>query len=639
MMIMVKIPLMQLQAVRFLLALAILLYVPGLASGALSINHGGESFTVSVSSYEYPYTVSGLSLTDKGDALIITGTLKVESNATMTAKTGASFGYISSKTADAKLEFESSKDGKISPSGSEYIFTKDISMEPIIFILTVPRVPGLIHFGKNSTILSINAWACGLNVTNDILNYEYGGGTVGFEFSDRGFVLNAKNIFGAEYGIDDAGCNTGYHTHLTLHTLLSANTIPNINTQYMGAVSLTNFYVNQSWSRGNSSGEDTIFFGYPFVISMRNSTYSSWLSSLRLMNNGLQISTMCGNDLTGSRICHISNAASKRRITMYDYADTATDSVLYMFDSSYVNSTNDLMISFQDTGSYDYLLIGSEDFISFYLPNGTHYALWGWVHIQTTQQESYYGNLTFDHFLLYPNPTVAVSGSDSILFNNFKLIHINDENLDGEISLNVVPNSLNNGTWWYFDFSNKTMQNLYIEINGVTCYYNYNPATFIYDTSPTCPFIDNVEISTGAGIGAGEITAVALLNYKFSTNSSQSMNIGEYFPPPPLLNATITCDVCHDLPVKMSFCADNFTLRTIRERTSCDSTACETYNQTDNILCVNGCYEGITQNGAGCAPMNIEVITYAFAGFLILITGIYFISARFNRGSRKAGRF
>jgi hypothetical protein len=565
--------------------------------------------------------------------------MTIEKNATLTAKSDINLGYVSAKSAEAKIDIETASREKISVSTSEYKFSKDAFTDGTKFIFTVPRIPGEIHFGKNSTILSIETWTCGYNVTN-MINYEYVGSAVNpesFGFSDAyGGIHKIWWQDGTEFNYNNF-CND--YMYLGLYTSSAANRLNGyLLADSTSAAFPTKFLFNQSAKRGASNSTDLIYYGYPWIISIRYAP-EFWAAINPSLNNGNQISSPCGDDMTGFFTCELINSATSRRYIMVgrDAADTV--SYMSMFDKNYINSTNEFSFLFVDS-AYDYVMPGTDiTSAEYFLPAGISYALQGYMTFSTTHEESYYGNLSFDHFMVYPNPTVTISGSDAFLFNNFKLIHLNDENGDGKINLDIIPNSLNNGTWWYFDFPDKTIQNLYIDVEGITCYYKYNPATFVYDTLPTCPFIDNVEISTGAGIGAAEITSVALLNYKFSTNSSQSLNVGEYFPPPPVLNATLTCDVCHDLPVKQTVCADNFTLRTIRERTSCVSGACETYNQTDNILCVNGCYEGITQNGAGCAPMNIEVITYAFAGFLILITGIYFVSSRFNRGSKKAGRF
>lgn len=637
-MIMLKIPLTQLQVVKFLLAMAILLYVPGLASGALSINQGGESFTVSVLSYEYPYIVSNLILKDTGETLIISGIMTIEKNATLTAKTDINLGYVSAKSADAKIDIETAAKEKLSVSAATYKFSKDAFTDGSKFTFTVPRIPGEIHFGKNSTILIIESWSCGYKVNNTI-SYDYLDSAINPEsFGFSGTYGGIHHVWfndGTKYEYNDA-CNSYIYGGVHITSIADQQT-GSLIVDYTSSLSPTHFLFNQTSKRGATNITDMIYYGYPWIISVRY-VPSAWLYMTAPRINGNQISSPCGDDMTGMFNCNLLNVNTSRRYGMIGRNAADTFSYITMFDKNIVNSSNSLVLSFTDS-SYDYLYYGTEDGTSTYLPPGISYSLHGYMTFLTTHEESYYGNITFDHFFVYPNPTVTASGGDTFLFNNFKLINVEDTDANGIIILNVVPNSLNNGTWWYFDFPGKTIQNLQIDINNVICYYVYNSLTFQYETAALCPFIDEVEVSNGEGIGTGEITSVAILNYKFSNNASQTMSIEEYFPPPPVLNATLTCDVCHDLPVKLTICADDSTLRTIRERTSCVSGACETYNQTDNQACVNGCYDGLTVTGAGCAPMNLEVLTLGFVGFLIMISGIYFISGRFNRGSRKKGRF
>lgn len=137
------------------------------------------------------------------------------------------------------------------------------------------------------------------------------------------------------------------------------------------------------------------------------------------------------------------------------------------------------------------------------------------------EKEEEYFNISYDEFFKYPSPEFKLVSNDTKIAEGNKYIIVNNTDNDEKINISIIPNTLKNGTWIYYEFPYRNASILSTKISDIYCVWYWSNNRYI---SEACPYEANISIKRGS-LNLTSVTSIALFNYKFTTNTSKEFSV------------------------------------------------------------------------------------------------------------------
>lgn len=391
-----------------------------------------------------------------------------------------------------------------------------------------------ISFGINTVHLSVTKISGGINITtNSSISGMSGSGISEYQMLNT--TADVNSLF--SYKFDQNGTNWNYNygsdpynTFMSIDSLTDADDITYLP-DLTGACDsvekkFNNHVMNVTCIRGTTSTSQLIFFGYPFNIQSV------------ITGNGFQLGTLAGNGAspvyvnsdcrnstigtTGTFHCNMSN-----RFAMLIHKKTNTA----MFEAIDTCTTGQSKCDVYAGGSagYEYDNWGRGQTLT---PNITHNFYYGFIALDVLGEENALLNKTYDEFFFHASSSFTTNASHKQIFSGKKIVYVNDTDYDGLVNISVIPNTLNNGTYFYINFPKVNMTDVYVNFSGENCTWGWNGNKYIPNTS--CSFNNLIDIKRGdldcfsSNCKMEEnVTHFALMNYKFTNNNSKELKVSK----------------------------------------------------------------------------------------------------------------
>lgn len=208
------------------------------------------------------------------------------------------------------------------------------------------------------------------------------------------------------------------------------------------------------------------------------------------------------------------------------------------------------------------------------------------------------------------NVTIAI-GSNRV---NVSVINLNQNGTNTNLSLALTHDG---GTTAYQAMPNGTIETFSITNTTTVLWLNFTYNSD-YNGFWSPILLDNITVIT--------------YNVTESSNTTPSNTTANITYS---LQVNATCDICSDLPVKYKYCTNNYTLVTYHERIGCIGGNCQIFNQSDQLICENGCSENMSIYGAECNPIEFE---RGLNTVFLVTAAVVIIFAFFVIGVGKKGR-
>lgn len=544
------------------LALAIILVLPPEAQApGIEAGESGSSWSIKTLSIQEPFklTLNESSITINAQQLNVSGRFWVDASGNESQPAGDkllgfSFGaelsagsiqYRNTGTSNpwqylgkADFTYLPSKHGYQDVYYTSWPSIPDSTDKEFIFSFTFGSKPSsfIIYFGTGSTILEATETATHINITIPSFYSNVSQWICEYEKAEGAChqIYDEDNQLYVEYHY--GGYSAPMFDSPNISDGITGKNAVLVSTDFRASNDVF-FNYTSFFSDDQTNVSVMAFAGYPFLIYTYETNETDTDRYYFDFYGGNE--TVWANDNISDYSLDTNWVSSNATHYSYlmNYNHTEADRAMIYMSGLDADNTDTLVQSFNNVDNpgspyenwakeavmgYDKISAGRDDF---YLDGNQFEILAGMIPTPVSREQQYYGNETWRWIRDYADPSVTIKNSDTSLYSKHKINFINDSIADEAISIDIVPNSLNNETFFYFSFESGNFSTIWVSIDGTECEFGYNNSNE-YHNNDSCAFWNNLTLSRGDQ-NVSDSTWVAIHGYKWTDNTSKTIRVAD----------------------------------------------------------------------------------------------------------------